>query len=264
MISDGSYALRCARDLIGVVEKAGAVAKSSVNGSYDTVDKPYEDVVTSTDEKCESILLDQISSLFPDHSIWSEEAGEMDNGSEWKWIVDPLDGTHNFVSGIPLFGVIVALLKDDVPIAGVIHDSYLGDTVYGAAGGGVWKNGRPLPNLPADVDIRRTTIGWTQGYAVQNDPVARAVRDAAEAEVKRLFISWSPVIDTIRVLSGQFGAIVSFDGEVSDLSAARVLVPELGGGVAQYSSKGENRRYIVGHTGVVEQLTAAVEAVTGV
>ena len=93
--------------------------------------------------------------------------------------------------------------------------------------------------------------------------VARAVRDRAEGMGKRLIATWSPVIDTIRLLTGHFGAIVSFDGEITDLSAARALVPELGGTVRRFSRRGQDRRFIVGPPHIVDELSAAIEGMDG-
>ncbi len=70
--------------------------------------------------------------------------------------------------------------------------------------------------------------------------------------------TWSPVIETIRVLDGTFGGIVSYDGEFTDLSVARALVPALGGTVAKFSRGGEDRRFVIGVTPYVETLLAEI------
>ena len=160
--------------------------------------------------------------------------------------------------------MIVTLFHCEDAVAAILHDAYQGDVVVGAAGAGVHFNGERLPPFHHSVQSKRSTIGWTQGYAVKGDPLARTVRDRAESQVKRLIATWSPVIDTIRLLNGQFGAIVSFDGEITDLSAARALVPEL----RWFGSTGF---HAAGRTGVsswdrptiVKELAAAIRAHPG-
>lgn len=148
-------------------------------------------------------------------------------------------------------------------MAAILHDAWQADTIVGATRHGVFMNGRRLGRLDDSLPPEKATIGWTQGYAVQDDPVARAVRDAAEAGTKRLLATWSPVIDSIRVLTGHFGAIVSYDGEITDLSAARALVPELGGKVVRFSREGEDRRFIVGRAVIVDSLAQRIGEVPG-
>lgn len=258
MMNPSDHALDYIRAVVHSVEEAGRYAKHTSRESYEKTDKPFQDVVTSTDYECERIILKTITNLYSDHTVISEESGQLGGDSDWKWIVDPLDGTHNFITGIPLFGVIVTLFHENEPIAAILHDAWQADTVIGAARHGVFMNEKQLKHLDDSLSPNTSTIGWTQGYAVQDDPVARSVRNTAEAATKRLLATWSPVIDSIRVLTGHFGAIVSYDGEITDLSAARVLVPELGGKVERFSRKGEDRRFIVGRSNIVDHLAQVI------
>jgi myo-inositol-1(or 4)-monophosphatase len=263
MSSPREQAAQFIRALEEPVRRAGALAREMYRRTYETSNKGHIDIVTEVDLACERLIIDGIQAAFPDHKIVSEGIGEIGRDGDWAWIVDPLDGTHNYVAGLPLFGMIVALFHRGEPVAGILHDAFQGDTAIGAAGAGVYLDGERLAPLDEPPPLQRATIGWTQGYAVVGDPLARAVRDCAEAQVKRLLCTWSPVIDTMRVLNGQFGAIVSFDGEITDLAAARALVPELGGAVHRFSRGGQDLRFIVGQRHIVEQLAAAIERIPG-
>lgn len=254
-------ARRYVETLIETVHAAGALARARFDSDLRLEDKEHGDIVTDVDLACEKIIIEGIRAVAKTHHIHSEEAGFIDGASEWSWIVDPLDGTHNYVSGIPLFGMIVSLCFRGEPVAAILHDAYREDTVHGTRNGPVFLNGAPLSPLRPERPLRTATIGWTQGYAVRDDPTARQVRDRVEANAKRLIATWSPVIETIKVLTGKFGGMVSYDGEFTDLSAARALVPALGGKVARFSRGGEDRRFVVGATPCVDALLTEIGAV---
>jgi myo-inositol-1(or 4)-monophosphatase len=263
MPSHNEHAAAFIRKLTDSVRGAGTLAREMYRQTYETQEKAHNDIVTEVDLACERLILDSIHQHFPGHKVISEEIGAIGKDGDWTWVVDPLDGTHNYVTGLPLFGMIVTLFHGEDAVAAILHDAFQGDMVVGAAGAGVHYNDDRLPLFDRRLEARRATIGWTQGYAVKGDPLARAVRDCAEVQVKRLIATWSPVIDTILLLKGQFGAIVSFDGEITDLSAARALVPELGGAVRRFSRGGADRRFIVGPAHIVDELAAAITTLQG-
>ncbi len=76
----------------------------------------WEDI--KKDIESERVIIETIKAGFPGHNIVSEECGLVNNGSEFTWVVDPLDGTSNFAAGIPWFGVLIAVLKGEVPVMG--------------------------------------------------------------------------------------------------------------------------------------------------
>ena len=82
---------------------------------------------------------------FPGHNIISEEAGYIDNNSEYTWVIDPLDGTSNFASGIPWFGVLITLFKKNEPIMAGAYLPVQDILYFAEAGKGAFRNGQPLP-----------------------------------------------------------------------------------------------------------------------
>lgn len=102
--------------------------------------------VTIADREAEQVLRRLIMARWPDHSLIGEEFGHTAgaSGSEgYTWIIDPIDGTKSFISGVPLYAVLLALVKDDEPVVGVMHFPALNDMVYAARGRGCYWNGRP-------------------------------------------------------------------------------------------------------------------------
>lgn len=102
--------------------------------------------VTIADREAEQVLRRLIHTQWPDHALIGEEYGQSTGAggdSEYTWIIDPIDGTKSFVSGVPLYAVLLALVKDNEPLLGVMHFPGLNEMVYAARGRGCYWNGRP-------------------------------------------------------------------------------------------------------------------------
>lgn len=98
--------------------------------------------VTVADRQAEERLRAMIEARFPDHGILGEEYGETNPGARYRWILDPIDGTKSFVQGVPLYGVLVGLERDDEPVIGVCFLPALNEMVAAARGEGCTVNGR--------------------------------------------------------------------------------------------------------------------------
>lgn len=98
--------------------------------------------VTIADLKCEEYLISKIHAKYPTHSLLTEETGIIDNGSEFKWIIDPIDGTKNFMRKYPSWGTLLALEYQDEVVLGVILMPSLKETIYAVKNGGCYFNGQ--------------------------------------------------------------------------------------------------------------------------
>ncbi|MDH5717245.1 MAG: histidinol-phosphatase [Spirochaetia bacterium] len=87
--------------------------------------------VTIADKKAEEEIRKQIEKQFPDHGIIGEEFGTSNTNAEYQWIIDPIDGTKSFIAGIPLFGTLIALTKNKIPVLGAIHMPLLDELAIG-------------------------------------------------------------------------------------------------------------------------------------
>ena len=103
--------------------EAGRIHADAFRTNLRIEHKSPDDIVTDVDRRAEAAIHDRIRQAFPDHAILAEETGEeTQNGSSYRWIVDPLDGTTNFVRGIPHFCVSIALEIDGLLAVGVVFD----------------------------------------------------------------------------------------------------------------------------------------------
>lgn len=102
------------------------------------------DVVTDADKASEKLLKEIIRESYPSHGIIAEESGEEHAEREWRWIIDPLDGTTSFSQGLPVFSVSIALEHNGESVVGVVYAPYLGELFHAVKGGGAFLNGRQI------------------------------------------------------------------------------------------------------------------------
>src|SRR6185369_14269244 len=100
--------------------------------------KADDSPVTVADREAEKLLRERIAAAFPNDGILGEELGETAGTSGCRWILDPIDGTRAFVYGVPLYGTLVAMERDDESVLGVIYVAALEECVYAAVGHGAW------------------------------------------------------------------------------------------------------------------------------
>lgn len=106
--------------------------------------KGHQDLVSEADRNVETLIRDELAAVYPDDGILGEEHGMEDGGSGFIWVIDPIDGTANFVNGIPQWCVIIACVYQGHIIVGVIYDPVADEMFTAAAGRGAHLNGRPI------------------------------------------------------------------------------------------------------------------------
>lgn len=107
------------------------------------------DPVTAADRAAEQALREAISERYPAHSILGEEFGEQRGTSPYRWVIDPIDGTRAFVSGLPTWGTLVALCEDTRPLFGLMAQPFVGECFIGGAGAAHWFRGEESGRLAA-------------------------------------------------------------------------------------------------------------------
>jgi len=125
-------------------KEAGELLLSKLDTNLEKKLKKPKDFVTDADIESENLILGKIKESFPQHSILSEESGETKNESDSKWIVDPLDGTNNFVTKLPTFGVSIALEQASEIKLGVIFLPYFNELLTAEKGKGALLNGKKI------------------------------------------------------------------------------------------------------------------------
>jgi histidinol phosphatase-like enzyme (inositol monophosphatase family) len=127
-----------------LADKAGAIARRHFRSQLIVETKNDNTPVTAADREAEAEMRALIEARFPDHGVLGEELGRTRPEADYVWVIDPIDGTKSFISGVPLFGVLIALTFKGVPVLGVIDQPILRERWLGAEGRKTTLNGKPV------------------------------------------------------------------------------------------------------------------------
>ena len=196
------------------------------------------DFVTASDKKVEKILIDELQKARPNYSILSEEIGKINNDESFKWIIDPIDGTANFLHGIPHFAISIGLEHDGEIICGIIYDP-IKDEMFVAEKG----NGSYLNNQRIRVSSRsklENCIIFTGGpkIGVKNRELFLKEYNNVSSKVPTTIRKLgSASLDMAYVAAGRCDGFWQRDLKYWDIAAGIILVRESGGFVTDF--KGE-------------------------
>ncbi len=130
--------------IIKVIQEAGEIARSHQCSIGKIKTKKDDEPVTEIDIKCERVILRILQECFPRYNYYGEEHGFDDRGSEYTFVIDPIDGTRVYIDGGDWYSVIVGLLKQDIPYAGGIYVPNQDDTYFSCKGCGTYLNGQKV------------------------------------------------------------------------------------------------------------------------
>ena len=232
--------LHAARDVaVSAVKAAGDITKQRFATYHQCEDKgAFGDVVTEVDHLAEQVIVEAIGHTFPEHLIRSEEAGQLGKESDWLWLVDPLDGTNNYVIGLPVFAVSITLLFKEQPVLGVIYEPMTDRLFISIKDEGFFCNGVQMRmKKKPQLQLQRATLGWIQGHLVQHDEQAVQLRQHLDLKCKRMLRVWAPTLVWCMLAKGDAEAIVLYNSEGEDLYSGVLMVQEAGGHVMDFQGR---------------------------
>ncbi|WP_050183536.1 inositol monophosphatase family protein [Domibacillus robiginosus] len=195
--------------------------------------KAAKDFVTEMDIKVEALIIERIQQKYPDHRIFSEEAGVIEADSDYEWVIDPIDGTINYSIGVPQYGVSIALTYKGEPVVGVIDLPGLDETYWASKGGGAFKDGEPIRvrNVPlAESFISHSDFakdGNREANVQRLDLLSKIVND-----VYRVRIIGTAAVTLAYIAAGKWDAALYMNPAFYDIAAGQLLVTEAGGVMA--------------------------------
>lgn len=192
------------------------------------------DVVTQADLESESHIIRRIRDAYPDHRILAEEAGVLDTGGgDCTWIIDPLDGTKNFVQCIPFFCVSIAAMCGKRGVAGVVYDPIHDDMYYAVEGAGAYLNGSPIRvSEQTDPGLMIVNLAWSLNEWEGGDFSKYAVRIVDRTDYFRRL--GSAALTMSYTADGRLDASVSVQLKPWDVAAASLIIREAGGVVTDF------------------------------
>jgi myo-inositol-1(or 4)-monophosphatase len=200
------------------------------------VEKQQLDFVSEVDKLAEAEIIKELRRAYPDHAILAEESGATGKGP-LTWVIDPLDGTHNYLRGIPHFSVSIALLEKGVPIHAVVFDP-LRDELYTASkGDGAYINDRRMrvtkrENLGGAMIATGFPFRQREHLGAQLD-MTRAILGQAE-DIRR---SGSAALDLAYVAAGRYDGYFEIGLKPWDMAAGVLLVHEAGGRYCDFAGR---------------------------
>ena len=196
--------------------------------------KPDESPVTIADRECEALIANALENAFPDDGILGEEGSQKQSRSGRRWIIDPIDGTRDFVRGNFLWSVLIGLEQESEMVAGVVHLPMLRQTCWASRGGGAFRN---------DSRLRVSSIDDPSNAVLSVNSLNR-IRDMA---FSRGLIDWASRFWAYRCLGGTPDAIMVAAGEADvwieprvaawDLAAVQVILEEAGAVFIDFSGE---------------------------
>lgn len=220
---------------ITAAKSAGLILKKNLGKARSIEYKGVIDIVTEMDRKAEDLIIKTIKKEFPEHGILTEESNEQKSSSEYRWIIDPLDGTTNYSHGHPVFCVSIALEKEGEIILGVVYDPVLNELFTAEKDKDAFMNNKKIKvskireltksllatGFPYDVRTsRQNNLDHFSNFAVR----AQAIRRAGSA-----------ALDMCYVACGRFDGFWEMKLKPWDTAAAMLIIREAGGMVTDFN-----------------------------
>ncbi len=194
--------------------------------------KGLHDYVTEVDREAEAAVADVLRRAHPDHALLAEEGTTGAAGSPWRWIVDPLDGTTNFLHGVPTFAVSVALEGPEGLVVGAIHDPSHDETFHAARGAGAFLNGTPIAcSRPPALDDALIATGFPFRELRRLDRYMAAFERFVR-ETSGLRRAGSASLDLAFTACGRYDGFWEIGLSPWDIAAGALVVREAGGRVS--------------------------------
>ncbi len=245
----------------GIAREAGALLRGFYERGVATEYKGDVDLVTEADRASEALIKGRLGEAFPEHGIYGEEGTRERMGGEFRWYVDPLDGTTNFAHGFPVFCVVLgcerrrAGLREDEDgemVAGVIYDPLRDECFTAERGGGAWLNGRRV-SVSKTKKLQESLTAT--GFPSQKRHASPNVHFYQEMTLRSHGVrrAGSAALDMAYVACGRLDGFWEFKLNPWDTSAGYLLIEEAGGTVTRFGG-GKFRldsREVMGTNGLI-------------
>ncbi len=188
------------------------------------------DLVTEADKACEALILKTIRAHFPDHSILSEETAALDQGGDYKWIVDPIDGTTNFAHGLPLYAISIAIVYKGKPIIGVVEIPALKESFWAQEGRGAYIGNKEI-HVSKTAKLQQGVFATGFPYAREGERYKKnmALFDAFYQAGQGVRRFGSAAIDLCFTAAGRFDGFWEYSLKPWDVAAGKIIMEEAGG-----------------------------------
>lgn len=222
-----------------VKQVGGFIRQEGQNFDRDNIEKKgFNDLVSYVDKQAEEQLVKGLRETLPEAGFITEEGTAEDKGEQYKWIIDPLDGTTNFLHGLPVFAVSVALIRDEELVLGVVYEINMDECFYAREGGKAYCNGKEIKVSPVPTLSESLLATGFPYYDFNLMPDYLAILNQFMESSHGLRRMGSAAVDLVYVACGRFEAFYEYNLNAWDVAGGAFIVQQAGGKITDF--KGGN------------------------
>lgn len=261
------------KDLDSILEETVSVAKevgafiSKERLHFDLKDvehKGFNDLVSYVDKQAEKLIVEKLQKLLPQAGFITEEGTETKQADQYNWVIDPLDGTTNFIHGLPVFSVSIALVEKEEVILGVVYEVNRQECFFARKNGGAFCNDKILnvsavPNLSGSL----LATGFPYYDFEQIDKYLAALKSLMQ-KTHGLRRFGSAAVDLCYVAVGRFEGYFEYNLNSYDVAAGALIVEEAGGTVTDFSGGRDfvfGRQIVASNTKIHKSLLSEIKPI---
>lgn len=193
-------------------------------------EKCRNDFITEVDENSNDMIIKEITSKFPKDSIYSEESPFQIGGSRFTWLIDPVDGTHMYMSGLPMWGVCVSLMYEYEIVAGFAYLPYLNEFFYGIKNQGAFLNDKKI-FIGQEKTLDQTFVLLHSKFLRNTD--MSIIKEVMDLTARNRCLGVSS-IEMVYTAAGFVDAYIGYSLPIHDISAGLIIINEAGGVVKDW------------------------------
>lgn len=214
-------------------QEAGEYLRANHRATLTVEAKEDRSLVTNVDREAERLIRARIDASFPGHDVIGEEKGETSRGSDHAWIIDPLDGTHNYIRGMSTYGVSIGVIRDGSFVAGVIFMPEAGEMYAAERGAGAFRNDTRI-SVSSRSPLSACTVAFDSELRLET---ARKLRTlgALVPQVFNVRMFGSSARTLSHIAEGVLDGVIEFSDNLWDFAAGVVLVEEAGGRMTSFA-----------------------------
>jgi histidinol-phosphatase len=233
---------------LNAVHEAGKTTLAYFDTPLDVELKEDDSPVTAADKHAERVMREAIRRQYPREAILGEEEGGPDDLT--RWIIDPIDGTKSFISGVPLYGTLLSFEMGGRPTLGIAYFPALDEMVYAEEGGGAFRNGRAC-KVSGKSGVKGAVLSSGSHYSMKeygrSDPFQKLAERAMATR------TWSDAYGHALVATGRIEAMIDPVVKRWDISAMSIIVREAGGAFSDFDGNEELADEAISSNGLVHE-----------
>ena len=255
--------LQATKDIItGLAREVGAMQRRHLGRRDLVTDRKSSsiDLVTEIDQKSDQMIVSFLAEHFPEHGILAEESGASGGDSEYRWVIDPLDGTTNYAQGLPIFAVSIALQKNGETVLGVVYEPMTDEMFTAIKGKGSFLNGERL-RVGDKTELTECVLATGFPYDIRTHWMNNIdYFDSLVLKVRAIRRMGAAAYDLASVGAGRFDGFWELNLAPWDAAAAELVVTEAGGLIVPFRS---DRRIsiIAGNAAICSQIAEVLKEV---